>query len=321
MYPKANKYLIFFEHDNGVIIYNKQTKKSYDVGTFEYKVLCDLDGSNSVEDLLIFHGLSKELFLELLSLFDKYQLLQENELRVSSNKKWFKKRTLKYNIKSPAIFNTSLGKIFLDVLYCVSIPLLIVSIVLSHGDINTDYILDSVNFFHLVIMDIFLVASISFHEIAHGVFANKNGAFCAEIGIMFDLLLPGAYTTICGINKIKNKHKKIQIHLAGISINAFIAAIALLVMKLPSFTNNVYLFMLFATNLCLILGNSITLVKSDVYYAISCFLSETNLKKDALKALSNKSKMSAGKFFYLLFSFIIEPLLFLALLIVAITKI
>ena len=79
--------------------------------------------------------------------------------------------------------------------------------------------------------------------------------------------------------------------------------------------------MLFATNLCLILGNSITLVKSDVYYALSCFLSETNLKKDALNALSNKSKMSTGKFFYLLLSFIIEPLLFLALLIIAINKI
>lgn len=202
-----------------------------------------------------------------------------------------------------------------------SFPLLIFSIIFMRGKIDTESIINSVNIGHFIAMDLFLALSVGLHELAHAVSANNNGAFCAEIGYKWDLFMPSAYTTICGIDEIKSKRKRIQVFFSGIALNAIIAAVTLLLMDISALKNNSILFVLFCANILLILVNSILFIKSDVYYMLCNLFDEPNLKRNTIKMLQGKYCVSVGKVVYFLLAFIVDPIAVLLLLITALGKI
>ena len=175
--------------------------------------------------------------------------------------------------------------------------------------------------FYVVVMDIILVVSISIHELFHAIAAKRNGAFCAEIGYKFELFLPCAYTTLCGIKEIKSKIKASQVFYSGIGANGIIAAVSLLLMNSNLLKNSLFVFLIFGCNLCLILVNSILIIKSDVYYIFCVLSGKMNLKEETKEMIKGKCCVTTGKVIYFLLSYVVEPIAVIVLLIIAIGKI
>lgn len=316
---KKNENLLVFDLPSGAIVYNKLTRKSYRLGKEEYALFKELDGEKTIEELTNKTSFSVDEIKSLLSVFDSYTLLASSENQIGKNAK--RKHTLIYEASFLNVFSTPALKIIFDFLISASVPMLVFVIIFMQGKINVDMMIKSANIIHIVVMDIILAMSVSLHEFSHAIAAKNNGAFCAEIGYTFDFVFPSAYTTLCGVNEIKSNGRKVQVFFAGIAANALIAAISLLLMNIPSLKDSLFVFLIFSSNLCLILINSITFVKSDVYYMLCSLFGNMNLKEDSTNMLKGKSCRNIGNIVYFILTYIIEPAVFVVLLVIAFGKI
>lgn len=319
MLMQKGENLLVFKLPLGAIVYNKLTKKSYKLGNEEYALFKELDGEKTIEELTNMTSFSVDEIKCLLSVFDSYALLASSEIQIDKNTK--KKHTLTYEASFLKVFSNPVLKIIFDFLTFVSVPALFFAIVFMQGKINVDKMIKSANIVYVVIMDVILAVSVSLHEIFHAIAAKNNGAFCAEIGYTFDFFVPSAYTTLCGVDEIKSRGRKVQVFFAGIAANALIAAISLLIMGIPCLGDSLFMFLIFSSNLCLILINSITCFKSDVYYILCSLFDNMNLKEDSTNMIRSKGGKNIGNVIYLILTFIVEPTAIVALLMIAFEKI
>ncbi len=319
MLMQKGENLLVFKLPLGAIVYNKLTKKSYKLGNEEYALFKELDGEKTIEELTNMTSFSVDEIKCLLSVFDSYALLASSEIQIDKNTK--KKHTLTYEASFLKVFSNPVLKIIFDFLTFVSVPALFFAIVFMQGKINVDKMIKSANIVYIVIMDVILAVSVSLHEIFHAIAAKNNGAFCAEIGYTFDFFVPSAYTTLCGVDEIKSRGRKVQVFFAGIAANALIAAISLLIMGIPCLGDSLFMFLIFSSNLCLILINSITCFKSDVYYILCSLFDNMNLKEDSTNMIRSKGGKNIGNVIYLILTFIVEPTAIVALLMIAFEKI
>lgn len=319
MLMQKNENLLVFDTPSGAIVYNKFTKKSYRLGKEEYALFKELDGEKTVEELMNKTSFSVEQIKNLLNLFDKYTLLASSDIQISKSAK--KKHTLIYEASFLKVFSNPILKNIFDFLIFVSVPVLLFAMIFMRGKIDVNTMIKSVNIIHIVVMDLILALSVSLHEIFHAIAAKNNGAFCAEIGYTFDFFIPSAYTTLCGVDEIKSKGRKVEVFFAGIAANALIAATSLLLMNIPYFRDSLFVFLIFSSNLCLIIINSITFIKSDLYYILCSLFSNMNLKEDSTNMTKGKSCKNAGNVIYFLLTYIVEPVAIVVLLIIAFGKI
>lgn len=319
MLMQKGENLLVFKLPLGAIVYNNLTKKSYKLGNEEYALFKELDGEKTIEELTNMTSFSVDEIKCLLSVFDSYALLASSEIQIDKNTK--KKHTLTYEASFLKVFSNPVLKIIFDFLTFVSVPALFFAIVFMQGKINVDKMIKSANIVYVVIMDVILAVSVSLHEIFHAIAAKNNGAFCAEIGYTFDFFVPSAYTTLCGVDEIKSRGRKVQVFFAGIAANALIAAISLLIMGIPCLGDSLFMFLIFSSNLCLILINSITCFKSDVYYILCSLFDNMNLKEDSTNMIRSKGGKNIGNVMYLILTFIVEPTAIVALLMIAFEKI
>ena len=319
MLIQKNENLLVFELPSGAIVYNKVTKKSYRLGKEEYTLFKELDGEKTIEELTDKTSFSVGEITKLLSVFDSYALLASSEIQMSKNAK--KKHALIYEASFLKVFSKPVLKNILDFMIFASFPALLFAIIFMQGKINVDMMIKSANIIHIVVMDIILAISVSLHEIFHAIAAKNNGAFCAEIGYTFDFLVPSAYTTLCGVDEVKSKGRKVQVFFSGIAANALIAAISLLLMNIPCLRDSLFVFLIFSSNLCLILINSITFIKSDVYYILCSLFDNMNLKEDSIAMIKGKGCKNFGNVIYFILTYIVEPAAIVVLLVIAFGKI
>ncbi len=319
MLTQKNENLLVFSLASGAIIYNKVTKKSCKLGTAEYALFKQIDGHKTIHELSGQTNYDILSVQELLKVFESYGLLAHSELTIDKQQK--KKHTLLYEASFLDIFTRPILKSFFNILIILSFPALVCAVVLMQGKIDVEAMIQSTNIFHIIAMDVILAISVSLHELSHAISAKINGAFCAEIGYKFDFLVPLAYTTLCGVHEIKSRKRKIQVFYSGIAVNALIATISLLIMNIHYFQDSLIVFLVFSCNICLILINSITLIKSDVYYILCCLFGDKNLKEETQKMLRKKGCISIGYMVYFMLTYIVEPLVIVVLLIIAFGKI
>lgn len=319
MIIQKNEKLLTFDLPSGAIIYNTFTKKSHRLGIAEYSVFKAIDGKCTIDELASITGYDTPSMYALLKLFDTYGFLASSEMK--TDKQTSKKHTLVYKASFLDAFSKSAYKNIFDLLVLSAFPLLIAAIVFMQGKIDVDMMIDSANIVHVLVMDLILAVSIGLHEIFHAIAAKSNGAFCAEIGYTFDFLTPMAYTTLCGIDEIKSKLRRIEVYFAGISANALIATISLLLMNMSSLNGSLFMFLVFACNLCLIIVNCITLFKSDGYYIFCNIFNTMTLKEDMIAMLKGKIHITPARVLYFILSYLLEPAAIIVLLITAINKI
>lgn len=319
MLMQKSENLLVFDIPSGAIVYNKLTKNSYKLGKEEYALFKELDGEKTIEELANKTNFCVDEIKALLGLFDKYTLLASSDIHISKSAK--KKHTLIFETSFLKTLSYPILKCIFDFLIIISFPVLVIAIIFLRGQIDVGAMVKSANIIHVIAMDIILAISVSIHEIFHAISAVNNGAFCAEIGYTFNFFVPSAYTTLCGVDEIKTKACKMQVFFAGIAANALIAAISLLLMYIPCLRDSLFVFLIFSSNLCLIIINSITFIKSDVYYMLCSLFENMNLKEDATNMIKGKCCKNAGNMVYCVLTYFIEPVAIIILLLIAFEKI
>lgn len=116
----------------------------------------------------------------------------------------------------------------------------------------------------------------------------------AEVGLMFYIFIPVAYTNINGLSNEKSKQKKLYALLAGSLSNLILSSMLLLIASLVN-TDVIKSFLLlcFISNVLIIFVNCLIFIKYDGYYIFQILLNETFLREKSnyyLFGLFNKKK-------------------------------
>ena len=118
------------------------------------------------------------------------------------------------------------------------------------------------------------------HEIWHGICAKRHGAVVPEWGIQLLLFVtPMTYVDASGSWRFPNRWHRIQVAAAGMFIELFLAALAILVWVNtgPGILNTVAYNTIFAASTITVLFNANPLMRFDGYYILSDLLNIPNL--------------------------------------------
>lgn len=318
-----SKQLKFFINEKEVIVYNKKTKCSYSLGHKEYEILLECDGIKPIYDIAYEFGISEPSLNILLELFKNNHLLDGYDDVVGKHSLLFKKYGLVYSENWIRPFKRKGMKSICEFFLWSSFLFALFMLAYMNGKIEVRNIINNITFLDIIILNVMLAVSLFLHEAAHAISAVINGACFGEIGVKFDLVTPIAYTSICGISAVKSRYRKVKIYFSGVSVNAFIAGISLLIMNSLSAFNSKYLFMLFGVNLCLVLLNCLIFMDTDVYKVICVILDEENLKYNTIMFLK-QHRLQNIRVKYVVFGLIgycLEPALFVCLIAIALHKI
>ncbi len=117
------------------------------------------------------------------------------------------------------------------------------------------------------------------HELAHGVVCKSYGCPVRGAGIMLVLFAPIAYVDVTSSWRCRSKWERIQIALAGIYLELWIAAAAMIIWSRtgPGALNHLCLNVAVMASLTTLLFNANPLMRFDGYYVLSDWLEIPNL--------------------------------------------
>lgn len=120
----------------------------------------------------------------------------------------------------------------------------------------------------------------SLHELGHAFTAKKYGCKIPTMGVAFLVLFPVLYTDTTDSWKLKSKHKRLKIVLAGIKVELYLAMLATFLWSFtPDGIINSILFMIATTSwITSILLNISPFMRFDGYYALSDWSASENLQ-------------------------------------------
>lgn len=120
----------------------------------------------------------------------------------------------------------------------------------------------------------------SLHELGHAFTAKKYGCKVPSMGVAFLVLFPVLYTDTTDSWKLKSKHKRLMIVLAGVKVELYLAMIATFLWSFtPDGIINSILFMIATTSwITSILLNISPFMRFDGYYALSDWSASENLQ-------------------------------------------
>ena len=118
-----------------------------------------------------------------------------------------------------------------------------------------------------------------FHEFAHAYLAKYYGAEVHRIGIMFLVFTPVAFVDVTDLWDVESKHKRALVASAGMMMDLFIAAIALVVWLAtePGIIHSLAYNIIFISSISSVLFNGNPLLRFDAYYILSDWAELPNL--------------------------------------------
>lgn len=130
------------------------------------------------------------------------------------------------------------------------------------------------------------------HELWHGLVCKYHGAEVRETGVLFILLLPLGYVDTSSSWNIPSKWKRIDIALAGMKIEIFIAAVAAIMWSETSagIVNQLCYEVVLMASITTIIFNANPLMRFDGYYVLADLLEEVNLYSRANHFLKHMAK-------------------------------
>lgn len=125
------------------------------------------------------------------------------------------------------------------------------------------------------------------HELGHGFASKVWGGQVREMGVMFLVFVPVPYVDASSSSAFPEKHRRMAVAAAGIAVELFIAAIALLlwVVTEPSLIRTAAYNVLLISGLSTLLFNGNPLLKFDGYYMLCDALEIPNLAPRAQQYL------------------------------------
>ncbi len=139
------------------------------------------------------------------------------------------------------------------------------------------YLFSKEGFFYYFISIIFVK---SLHELGHAFTAKRYGARVPTMGVAFLVLFPVLYTDTTDSWKIKSKYKRLQIVLAGMKVELYLALIATFLWSfLPDGSLKSIAFIVATTSwITSLLINISPFLRFDGYYALSDWSDSKNLQ-------------------------------------------
>ncbi len=122
------------------------------------------------------------------------------------------------------------------------------------------------------------------HEFAHGYVAKMNGVAVPHMGVAFIILYPILYTEATGAWRLTNRKSRMQIGLAGVRFEVYLAAIALVLWHFmaPGLGQIMCFTVVMISLLGSLLINLNPLMRFDGYYVLSDYLDIENLHAVAI---------------------------------------
>ena len=288
-----SKVQIFNNHNSRYTIYVSKTKKAYDIGEKEYNIIKDLENKVPSKTIQECYNFSEKEFEILITYLENIGILSSRKIKRKYSLKNILK--IKFGIISPNKFLENHRKSVSCIGFIISklsIPIFILSLVFVGKDLSIGFNIKNIatrilSINNIILFEFVAFISLSIHELSHGIVAKIHGANIPEIGIMIYYFAPCAYCSICGVNYIEDKYKRISIFLAGIKSNLLIIAICLFVSKFTTkgLKNEILLYFIF-TNLTCTIVNLFIYLKYDAYYIICELLNDNKLRENSFKILN-----------------------------------
>jgi putative peptide zinc metalloprotease protein len=117
------------------------------------------------------------------------------------------------------------------------------------------------------------------HELGHGYCVKRNGGEVHELGIMLLVLVPMPYVDASASSAFADKKQRILVGMAGIMVELFIAALAMLVWTNaePGLVKSIAFNTIIIAGVSTVLVNGNPLLRFDGYYVLGDFLEIPNL--------------------------------------------
>jgi putative peptide zinc metalloprotease protein len=128
------------------------------------------------------------------------------------------------------------------------------------------------------------------HEFGHGLTCKRFGGECHEMGIMLLVFTPTLYCNVSDIWMLKNKWQRIAVSLAGMWVEAVIAAACTLLwwFSAPGLFNSLCFNLIFLCGVSTLVFNGNPLMRYDGYFVLSDWLEIPNLQQQAMAAVGNR---------------------------------
>ncbi|NOG32690.1 HlyD family efflux transporter periplasmic adaptor subunit [Halomonas sp. TBZ9] len=193
-----------------------------------------------------------------------------------------------------------------------------------HWEALTDNLADRVlGLNNLLLMALVYPAVKVIHELGHAWTTKDTGGEVHEIGIMFLVFFPVPYVDASAVAVCPDKHQRMLVGAAGILVELFIAALAMLVWVLaePGLLRSIMFNIMIISGISTLLFNGNPLLRFDAYYVLSDWLEIPNfgqranqqlgylikrflLKKRDVTSLADSKKESCWLVIYAITSFI-----------------
>lgn len=138
----------------------------------------------------------------------------------------------------------------------------------------------------IVLLLLILAVVKSLHELGHALACHRYTGQCGEIGMMLLVFTPCMYCDVSASWKLRSRWQRAMVALAGVYVELFLAAIAILSLAFVSseVVRAIALYVFVICSLGTILLNGNPLIKYDGYYALSDLLEIPNLAQQAREA-------------------------------------
>lgn len=130
----------------------------------------------------------------------------------------------------------------------------------------------------------FLLAIVKIlHEFGHGLTCKRYGGECHEMGLMLLVFTPTLYCNVSDIWMLKSKWQRMAVSLAGIWVEAIIAAACTLLwwFSAPGLFHSLCLNLIFLCGVNTIIFNGNPLLRYDGYFVLSDWLEVPNLQQQS----------------------------------------
>lgn len=128
------------------------------------------------------------------------------------------------------------------------------------------------------------------HELGHGLVSRHYGVRCHELGVMLLAGVPCLYCNVTDAWTLPDKWQRAAIGAAGIAVELFLAAVALLVwwFSAPGAVHTLALSVLLVCSIGTLVFNGNPLLRYDGYYVLSDLVSVPNLRDEAFARIEDR---------------------------------
>jgi putative peptide zinc metalloprotease protein len=136
---------------------------------------------------------------------------------------------------------------------------------------------------NLVSLSLLLAAVKVLHEFGHGLTCKRFGGECHEMGLMLLVFTPTLYCNVSDVWMVKDKWKRIAVSVAGMWVEAVIAATCTLLwwLSAPGLFHSLCLNLIFLCGVSTFIFNGNPLLRYDGYFVLSDWLEIPNLQQQA----------------------------------------